>query len=130
MHAYILTRGQKEKVDAWIRDLQAQYFPYKTSPHAESPPAALQLGVRPVQFWEIAFPKECLPEVMALLNASTFDTKDKRKINRLFAWILKLANVFGLKPVPKDMKPAQRRMTCRESPAYAIDVKCIGLKDD
>ena len=58
MHLYMLTRGIKPKVDDYINDLLAQYFPYGTDKRW------VQLSVRPIQLWEVVFPKDCLHDVL------------------------------------------------------------------
>lgn len=125
MHLYITTRGQKNLVDNYINDLQAQYYPYKMDPH-NTQPMQLQLGVRPLQFWEITFPREELNNVLATIGGGKIETTDKRKCVRLAAWILKLARFFGLKPVPDVIKDTPVRIIRRKN----VDVKLIGLKDD
>lgn len=126
MHLYMITRGQKDKVDQYINDLNAQFFTYQATPHKNQPPMMLQLGVRPIQFWEIAFPKEHLNEVLATINGAEFDINDKRWFVKIASWMLKFRKLIGLKPIPK-IPPKTQRRAIRD---IDIDKKLIGLKDD
>mgnify|MGYP001592748804 CR=1 FL=1 len=127
MHLYIATRGQKGKVDDFISDLQAQYFPYRYSPH--DPMGFLQLGVRPLQLWELAFPEEHLQEVLATLNGSPFNPKDYRRLPKVLSWIAGSVRKFmGLGEVPKLIEPVQKKRIVRKD--SAIDIKLIAVKKD
>jgi hypothetical protein len=60
MHLYIATKGIKHEVDQFITELQGKYLPFKwrekkTDKFQDS---HVQLSVRPIQLWEIGFPKE------------------------------------------------------------------------
>jgi len=63
----MITRGIKHDVDRYISDLQAQYFPF---PNIQGPGTSgfVQLGIRPVQLWEVVFPKESKEEVIKTLS--------------------------------------------------------------
>lgn len=56
----MITRGIKHEVDNWINHMTSQYCPYNEG--------AVQLAMRPVQFWEVVFPKESLPKVLKTIN--------------------------------------------------------------
>ena len=126
MHVYIATRGQKEKVDKFIQDLGSQYFKYKHSPHETE--GWVQLGVRPIEIWEIAFPKQHLNEVLATLNGSCFKITAKRKLEKplaiLFTAVRKL---LRLKDVPLPIPP---NTPMRITQHNYVDVKFIGIKED
>lgn len=59
MHLYIATKGIKNKVDQFITELQGKYlpFPYRDSVDKQFENAVTQLSVRPIQLWEIGYPK-------------------------------------------------------------------------
>lgn len=125
MHLYIATRGQKDKVDTLISDLQAQFFSYRHSPHEQ--PGMLQLGVRPLQLWEIAFPKEHLQEVMATLNGSTFTLKDYRRLPKVLSWVVgSVRKLMGLGEVPKIIEPRKKRVLRN----FDVDIKFLAIKND
>ena len=62
-HLYILTRGIKHCVDRLINDLQAQYFPM----YHKYGKKQVQLGVRPIQLWELVLPESGIQELMRTL---------------------------------------------------------------
>lgn len=128
MHLYMLTRGQQDCVDRYINSLHAQAFKYRASPHEkEGKETIVQLGVRPIQFWEITFPEPCLNEVLTAVGGAPLDTKDKRWPVKIGAWILKLARFFGLKPIPAIPPDTPKRVIWG---GEYVDRKLIGLKDD
>jgi len=128
MHLYIATRGQKDMVDQVIRDMQAQYFPYKISPH-DKKPGMIQLGVRPMQFWEIAFPKECYPEVMRSLKPAVLSIKSKGVLRKGLSILFKLKRLLGLKSCPKWDEKGQYRILSPNAKRF-VDIKAIGIKED
>lgn len=60
MHLYVATRGIKNEVDQFITELQGKYLPMKWRDNKEQPfrEIQFQVGVRPIQLWEICYPKE------------------------------------------------------------------------
>lgn len=60
MHIYFATKGIKFEVDEFINQLSAKFLPWKWRKDKDSPlqDATLQLSVRPIQLWEVGFPKE------------------------------------------------------------------------
>ena len=52
-----MIRGQKDRVDSCINDLQAINLPY-ASPNEQGLRHTVQLGVHPIQLYELVFPKE------------------------------------------------------------------------
>jgi len=53
MHLYCISRGIKQDVDRFIKELECQYLPFKYRGFD-----FIQMSVRPVQLWEMVFPKE------------------------------------------------------------------------
>lgn len=140
-HLYMLTRGQKDLVDNYINDLQAQHFSYKPNPHTA--PGYLQLGVRPVQLWEITFPREHLNEVLATIQPSTLKARDEKGLRKVFAWAISLKKYLGLKPIPvlktqdtpegkmfidDEGKPINRRLI--RNPGGFVCRYGVGMKED
>lgn len=125
MHLYIFTRGQFDKVRDMMNDLQAQFFEYKTDPHAKQP-SLIQLGVRPIQLWEIAFPEPCLQEVMRTIGPmGGFNIGDHRPLMSILGMAAKMKIILGLKDIPKQ-EPGIKRPIRR----IDVDVKAIGIKED
>lgn len=110
-----------------MNNLQAIMLPYKPSPH-DVGLNLLQIGVRPMQLWEIAFPEEHLDTVLTSLGGSEFRTDDKRWLPSLLGYLLKLKSVLGLKDIPKDYKKTKQFFVPNRDPA--IDIKYIGIKKD
>jgi len=117
MHLYCLTRGIKHDVDRFINDLQAQYFNMPNYKKGN----IVQLGVRPVQFWEIVFPKEALDQVLPTVihGGHKFNVWEEFLMKRLRA-------MLKAKKIPVFDANAPRRMV------YHQNVECtgIGIKDD
>jgi len=128
MHLYTISRGQKDKIDQFFRDLEAQFLPYMHDAHAKNP-SMLQFGVRPIYIHELAFPKEHLDVVLRTIQPVSFDEKAKltnlRGVMKRIVWILKKA--LKLKPIP-TWEPKGPAMAVRNRPI--IDVRGIGLKED
>ena len=123
MHLMIMTRGNKRRVDDWISDLQARYYSYdytKDPTTLKNVTGALQLGVRPIQLWEIAFPEEHLEEVLALVapNKGSWNKK-------LDKWLWVVRKALGLEPLPEDM-PAPKIIPTDIN----IEKMAIGIKKD
>lgn len=131
MHLYILTRGQKDKVDRLISDLQAQYFDYKCNPH-DKQPHKIQLGVRPIQLWELAFPKEHLEEISRTLELQTDTWKTDSKVPSKIRWAMKkmcwvIRRILKLKEVPAyEPKGFKRIIQHRD----VVDIRGVGIKED
>ena len=128
MHLYIATRGQKNLVENFMNNLQAMSLPYKASPHEDkNNPSFLQLGVRPLQLWEIAFPEEQLAVVLTTLQGSEFRTDDNRWLPSFIGYFMKLKGLLGLKDIPKDYDKKIKLLVQKDP---AIDIKFIGIKKD
>jgi hypothetical protein len=106
---YLLVRGQADRVQRFINDLQAQYLPYENG-------TLLQLGVREIKLLEVAFPKERLPEVIGML--APFDNR-LQKYCRFFRGLLGLRGPFKL-----AAKPSYRVVR------QGISVMPLGVKED
>lgn len=103
MHLYLMTRGIKHCVDWFIRDLQAQYFPYG------EPGNYVQLSVRPVQLWEVVFPKEAFNEVCGTILNSTENRKD------IGLPMAALRKALGAKKLPKlDFTKLPKRLIYKD----------------
>ena len=98
MHLYVLARGNKDRVDRWVNDCLARYYPYKYS--NKEPPGLLQLSVRPIQLYEIVFPKNHLNDVLSFTYPLDFPiTRNYVKAIRKILGLKKI-NMNGIKPNP------------------------------
>jgi hypothetical protein len=66
MHLYVLARGQADRMQRWINDLNAQYLPFKHP--ALKKEGKIQLSVREMKLLEICFPEEQLDEVLKIVR--------------------------------------------------------------
>ena len=77
MHLYTITRGIKKDVDDYITQLQGKYFPYPLK-GVGGGMGTLQLSVRPIQLWEMVFPKEQLALAVGTICNGSLKTGDWR----------------------------------------------------
>jgi hypothetical protein len=105
-----------------VKDLEAQYFPYEW----DGKKMAVQLAMRPIQLWEIVFPKECYEEVYRTLNTQMVtgarNDWDNRINKRLFA-LRKLLKANKLPTVPTE---GPKRLIYNQN----IAIYPIGIKED
>ncbi|MEM2614608.1 MAG: hypothetical protein QXO15_10390 [Nitrososphaerota archaeon] len=113
MHLYVLVRGVKKYVRRWEEDLESVFFPFEFE---KGKPGFVQLGVRPLQIYEIVFPRGQEERVMKIIGAS-----EPKKYKALQKFVKVFAKLLGLKTVkpPKKVVPQ----------AY-VSVYPIGLKED
>jgi len=101
MHLYIITRGIKHEVDKFITQLQGKYLPFEVKKGAaglKKGKYMIQTSVRPIQLWEIAYPKEHNDLMCAsLLNKDK--GKPLQKWQEKFVWGIRKA--LKLKKIPK-----------------------------
>lgn len=124
MHLFIGTRGIKNSVDAWIRDLQAQYYTLLNSKNINQ---SVQMSVRPIQLWELVFPKEHFQEV---LRSVEFPLEDGIMASQghLDKYMILMRKLLKAKKIP-PIEPGPRRILApRDRPN--IQVVGLGYKED
>lgn len=114
MHLYAIARGQVDHLERWKNDLSSLYFPFKYQP--DEPKGKLRLGVRPVEILEIAFPEDCLDDVLKIISPRS---------GRLTKTTNFLRKLLGLKRIP-DFDVNNPMKIHRPF----VDVMGIGLKKD
>src|SRR3990167_3085895 len=125
MHIYLMTRGVKHDVDRFINELSAKYLPTKWQKKGEEKPMdyQIQVGVRPIQLWEVIFPREHKDLMLNTIFKSGAGETQHKKHNKII-WALRKA--LGVDPIPKDYK--------RDAfvPLYNSNIESvgIGIKDD
>lgn len=94
MHLYILTRGIKHAVDRFITELQGKYVPFKwKSPtDKEIKDYMVQLGVRPVQLWEIVFPEDQKDIVLTTILGNE-PSHPNKMFGKYISWIRKILKI-------------------------------------
>jgi len=90
MQLYVITRGRLDDVNRYINDLIAQK--YDRIHKGQTYKIAWQ--VRPIQLWEIAFPREILNEVLAAAQPYDFG-----QIPKSVLWSMK--KLLKLKSIPR-----------------------------
>lgn len=128
MHEYVIGKGTKPSLDKWAADLRAKWVPI----YKDGKPQVLdgmqmyqQLSVRPVQLFEIGFPKEELENVQNILGTTKYVFKRYPILNFLAK---KLRGLLKLKPVPLPTNPDPLYQPNQVHKAVAI--LPIGLKED
>lgn len=144
-HLYVVARGQINRLKQWEDELSSKYFPYLISPGRRNntntgwltPPkyGMLQLAVRPIQLYEIVFPKECLNDVLQMIQPyGGYGISPK-----VISIVRKGLSLSGTKllPIPK-VEPEQLYFDENGKPIPQknflnrdyIDVMGIGIKED
>jgi len=129
MHLYIITRGIKNSVDQFITELQGKYLPYKWREKNEDAmkDCMLQVSVRPIQLWEIAFPEEHKDLMLTTILGEKGDEDMRDK--GILGWLNKLkwtlCTFLGLEKITKydtsKVLPIQKAN---------VQISGIGLKKD
>jgi len=116
----MISRGIKDRVDRFVEDMSAQYFPIEMN----GKKIYVQLAMRPLQLWEVVFPEPCLQEVMNTIWDSNVPIKEQQ-----FPYKLRLGALRKLlraKKLPALDKSGLKRIVRRDF------VSCypIGIKGD
>lgn len=128
MHLYVIAKGIKPHLDTWVNELLAQKLPkYKDGKPLviDGNAQFVQLAVRPVQLYEIGFPREHLEWVMANVGTGTYILNRYPKLK----WMAdKLRKLLKLKPVPIPKKVNALMQPTQMHKAVAVIP--IGIKED
>lgn len=123
MHLYIITRGIKNHVDQMITELQGKYFPFKyPDKEGNLQPCMVQMAVRPIQIWELAFPEDQKDVMLNTLLVGSKDGVQHKKHNK-FVWAIR--KMLGVEKIPEYKKDLMM-------PLYRADVEVngVGIKQD
>jgi len=119
MQIYVMARAIAPRLNQWENDLLAVHTPFKHS--ADQPKGILQLGVRPIRMYEIAFPEPALDYVLQKIQpTSSWNPAYDKYINI----IRKLMKLEKLPEVPK--KDDVNNFFYRDF----VDCTALGLKRD
>ena len=118
MHLYLLARANYPRLERWINDLLARYYPYE---YDKGKMGSLQLSVRPIQMFEIVFPEPQYKEILETINpyGSRMAEIFKGRLNLL-------RRALKLEPVLKEEEINANDKMVRHS----VDVAAIGIKKD
>ena len=122
MHFYCITRGIKHDVDRFINDCQAQSFLYPPHPPGEAK-NYVQLAMRPMQFWEVVFPKQSLHDVLRIFEPQSKFTDNQAWVNK---YALLMRKLLKLEPVPEYDTKLPKRLLYKKN----VHVTGIGIKED
>ena|SRR3990167_6790946 len=127
MHLYFLTRGVKHEIDKFITELQGKYVPYRYPDKDKNlVDKVLQLGVRPIQLWELTFPEDQKDIILTtVLSHEQAGQKEQTQHKKHKIWIKMFRKVLGIKPLPK-YKTDKRLPNSREH----METVGIGIKPD
>jgi len=146
MHIVFGTRGVQHVVDMWHTQMQGCWLPWtrrnlnvclcgrtikehesEDCPCKDFQPRAetqnIQVALRPVQFWEVVFPKEHLNIMLNTLGVKPKGISEPAGLNK-YAFLLRKG--MGLKPVP-DVIPATDKFPV---PIQHMHIFPIGIKED
>jgi hypothetical protein len=118
MHLYILCRGVKHDLDRFISELSAKYLPFKY----KGADSVVQVGVRPIQLYEVVFPKEHLSSMVKSLGGLEVQ-QSEHFLFKYFKWFRKILHIepVGDIDVNAPIIPLYRAN---------IDIIKLGIKQD
>lgn len=119
MHLYIVTRGIKYAEEQAIHSLLSNMLPYNLPKTGQT--NWVQLAVRPINFYELVFPKEMLPNV---LKGIKYDQRDSKTM-AMQRTILRKA--LGAKKIPKLDLSETKPIFCQTD---FVGINAIGIKED
>jgi len=91
-----MARGIAPRLNQWENDLLACHVPFKHD--ADLPKGILQLGVRPIRLYEIAFPEPALNYVLQKIQPSKSWNPAYDKYITIIRKLMKLENVPEIPP--------------------------------
>ena len=127
MHIFIGTRGNKENVELFIKELSSKYLniPFYNKKTKKTVNVANPIHVRPFQIWEIICPKEERYLVMATIFHNKDVLPDQPSFRRIYKWILRLLPKC-IKKIPDDWDNS-KRLTVNND---AVETVGLGIMDD
>ena len=125
MHLYIVTRGIIEASAKFIKELSAKYIPmpFYDKKTGKATNVATVIHVRPIQLWEIVFPKEQLDTVLTTIFPANEGKSNNKKAERIFKWIRRF---LPMRNIPKTWKTDKKMIVCGDG----VDRIALGIKDD
>ena len=122
----MLTRGKSNFVRRFREDVETHMLPYKLNGVDHK----LQVVMRPVQLWEVAFPEAQKDTILSLIgndDLTPLGPEGERKpTNTWIPWLIrKVVQKLGLLPVPEKWTQVQPAI-----PRLNVGVHLVGLKGD
>ena len=119
-----MARGIAPRLNQWENDLLAKYFPYNDGRMPKLQPdqfPMLQLGVRPIRFYEIAFPEPCLNDVLQTIQPSQSWNPAYNKYIAVIRKLMRLEKMPAIPPIDDKANFLNR---------LYVEACAIGLKKD
>lgn len=126
-HLYVISRGVKKEVDDFFNQLQGKYLPFKYKDPIDPTKLSdqlLQVGVRPIQLWEIVYPVECQDAVINSIVGAEGRKNTQHSKHEKYLSAFRFA--LGAKKLP-PYKPAQ---ILPLGPKIGMEIAAIGVKPD
>lgn len=123
MESLFITRGHIDDTEKFIRNLRSLWLPFKYQGHE-----FVEMNVKPILLWNIAYPKEYHDTVINTLMNGNYEGNQKmlnEKYKGIKKFIWGLRKVLGLKPITKP-KTNKRFIVWSGN----VEVFPIGIKDD
>ena len=123
MHLYIMTRGIKHAVDKFINELSAKYLPIKWKGND----SMVQVSVRPVQLWEIVYPKQHHDVMMNTLWTGGITNNGFAEHQKKWKkFIYPLRKLLGAKKINPKFETTNQMFV----DGNGVQKIAIGIKDD
>jgi len=133
MHLYLITRGIKHDVDRFVKEMTSKYLPYtwRDPKTKKLEKGVVQVAMRPVQFWEVVFPKEHRDVILNTLWPQTRKEVCKGHFGNIatqkFKWILaRIRKLIGI----KEIDPNYKNVPCLALWKNNIEFIGVGEKED
>jgi len=135
MHLYGVTRGASWVIKRFKSFVEAQYCDYSDGINKNM----IQIVMRPVQMWEIVFPEDSLPEVLALCQTRAPLKPKKERKWAMKEWMRQSKYVWGLQkllnllPIPDNLrmhKLSPEKVGIAMSVRRDMEFIPIGIKED
>lgn len=129
MEFIFATRGHIDCTEKFIRNLRSVWMKFQfTDPVTKQKAEAMEMNVKPLLLWDIAFPKEHLDTV---LNTLVKDRKQHKKDMKKRYWFLstafnQLRKLLKLKPIPMKKEGNSAFPVYTEN----VEILPIGIKED
>ena len=122
MHIYAITRGTVPVVSQFYKDLTSFNLPYE---YQKGKMGHLQIGMRAIQLWEIAFPEKYLDLVNATLT-------DERETQAGGKYGVSEAKIFALRKLLKASKLPSLNPKVLSLPVFKKDLQIlkVGMRKD
>lgn len=122
----IATRGNKESVDLFIKELGSKYLqlPMTNKKNGAVVNTVNPIHVRPFQLWEIIFPKEDRDLVLTTLFPEGQIREDHGWKKNLVMWFLNKFLPFY--KIPEKWDTSKKLWVNK----HAVEIAGLGLKDD